>query len=264
MLADKDQNTPSQPPSGTTEERAAKRMRCVVDPLIVTDIPDAPCCRFNDWFAAESPEVRLANSKVTGPRNSHSVVSLQPGQIVSSPVDTTRSTLPTSVPSAGRGRSSALPVDNGPPPKVASPPRPIKVEATDEILPPAATSSHPSRPTRSYVLTRRPPLLHMQSPTKTSQINKLSRDLWHTRKDISIAQERESRLQKELDKLTDSRVSKLEVKESQPERSESLTDYITLLSRILTWSTRSSRGHGTSAAGGAVETSVGARKTSSR
>jgi hypothetical protein len=222
MLTDKDQNTPSQHPNGTTEERTAKRMRCVVDPLIVTDIPDTSCCRFNDWFAAESPEVRPANSRVTRPTSSDPVVSLQPGQIVSSPVVKTPLALPISVPSAGRGRFSTLPVDNGPPPKVASPAKPIKVEPADETLPPAATSSYPSRPPRSSLLPRRLPPLHMQSPTKTSQINKLSRDLWHTRKDISIAQERESRLQKELDKLTDSKVSQLEVKESQLERSESL------------------------------------------
>jgi hypothetical protein len=60
----------------------------------------------------------------------------------------------------------------------------------------------------------------MQFPTKSSQIFNLLRDLSYTRREISIAQERERQLQKDIEKLEGSGISQSlqETKESHQER----------------------------------------------
>ena len=68
---------------------------------------------------------------------------------------------------------------------------------------------------------------------KASKINNLSRELWETRKEISTAKERERRLQKEIEKLTGSKMSKLEENEFLQERSESIISFTYISSNIV-------------------------------
>ncbi|KIM81134.1 hypothetical protein PILCRDRAFT_502530 [Piloderma croceum F 1598] len=161
---------------------------------------------------------------------SDSVVTLQPGQILPSPLS------PVASPTSFHGENSAttrfhgLSTDAAAPPErgqIVSPKRHIKVEAPDESFALANSSRHSSPPrSRLPPCISSPPFSHHRrnypSSTrpygKATKINNLSRELWKTRKEISTAKERERRLQKEIERLTGSEMSKLEENESLQER----------------------------------------------
>lgn len=164
--------------------------------------------------------------------SSDSVVTLQPGQILSSPLAPVAS--PTSVhdenPTGTRLHGLLTDVPARPEPgQIVSPKRHIKVEAPDDSFALANSSWH-SSPPRSRLPPRvsPPPFSHrrhypsstMQHYGKTSKINNLSRELWKTRKEISTAKAREHRLQNEIEKLTGSKMPKPEENESLQQRSE--------------------------------------------
>ena len=92
--------------------------------------------------------------------------------------------------------------------------RSIKAKAKDETFIRPAAVSHASLPAPPSLLPRSPPFSHrhgspsdMQFHTKPSQIFDLLRDLSYTRREISIAQERERQLQKDIEKLGGSGIS---------------------------------------------------------
>ena len=69
-------------------------------------------------------------------------------------------------------------------------------------------------------MSHRPTYLSTQFLKKASKVNRLCDELWDTRKEISAAQEREWRLEREIEKLTGSRVSQPGAKGPNEERSE--------------------------------------------
>jgi hypothetical protein len=161
-----------------------------------------------------------------GARNSDFVIPLQPGQIQSPPTPLTPAVFTHGTNPVPVGLSG-LPVDAESPNKTVPATRPIKVEAKDETLVRPAAASHASLPAPPSLLPRSPPFPHrrgspsdMQFPTKSSQIFNLLRDLSYTRREISIAQERERQLQKDIEKLEGSGISQSlqETKESHQER----------------------------------------------
>jgi hypothetical protein len=127
------------------------------------------------------------------------------------------------------------------PGQIMSPTRHIKVEAPDESLALANSACHSSPPrSRLPPSVSSPPFSHRRNyPSSTqhygkaSKINNLSRELWETRKEISTAKERERRLQKEIEKLTGSKMSKLEENEFLQERSESTISFTYISSNIV-------------------------------
>jgi len=94
-----------------------------------------------------------------------------------------------------------------------SPQIPIKVEQEEApaIAPSNSSNSTPLRPTKTIIsLNTKPvkaPLSSRPNPlvaySRSQEINKLSRELWDTRRILSAAQARESALVKELQQLTD-------------------------------------------------------------
>jgi hypothetical protein len=179
------------------------------------------------------------------------LVTLQPGQILPSPLAPVSSLTSLHGKNAAGTKLPRLSIDAAArlePGQVVSPKKYIKVEAPDDSFALANSSPHssPSRsrrvplrgsspnslPSRSRLVPLRdssPPLLHRrnypsstQPYVKASKINNLSRELRKTRECISIAKERERRLQKEIEKLTGSEMSKPEENETLQERSKSI------------------------------------------
>jgi len=160
-----------------------------------------------------------------GVHHSDFVIPLQPGQIQSPSISLTSAVFAHGT-NPGPIGLSGFPVDASSTNNTVPATRPIKAEAKDETLVLPAAASHASVPS---FLPHLPPFPHrrgsssdMQSPTKASQLFNLLRELAYTRVEISIAQERERRLQKDIDKLGGSGMSQSlqETKESHQERSK--------------------------------------------
>ncbi|KIM73566.1 hypothetical protein PILCRDRAFT_829050 [Piloderma croceum F 1598] len=161
-----------------------------------------------------------------GVHNSDFVIPLQSGQIQSPPIPLTSAVFAHGT-NPWPMRLPGLAVDAASPNNTVPATWPIKAEAKDETLVIPAAASHASLPAHPSFIPRSPPFPHhrgspsdMQSPTKALQIFNLLRDLSYTRREISIAQERERQLQKDIEKLGDSGMSQSlqETKESHHER----------------------------------------------